>query len=109
MTSDFPADETGDVLRNMKAHGVDFSKDHDVEFVLAFDEVDAATQCAKAIDRLGVYRVELYQNEQNGLVDLVASRKMLLDHATISQAERELADVARAYGGTPDGWGTLQG
>ena len=108
MTSDFPLDATGEVLQNMKAHGVDFSKDHDVEFVLVFDEGDAAAQCAEAIERLGVYQVQVYQDDENDRVDLIASRTMRLDHATISEAERELADLARPYGGSADGWGTLQ-
>ena len=109
MTSDFPLDDTGDVLRNMKEQGVDFSKEYDLDFFLAFDEPDAAARCAEAIEHAGGYRVQMQRNEQNGLVDLTVSRRTLLDHSAISQAERELDDLARTYGGYCDGWGTLQG
>jgi hypothetical protein len=108
MTNDFPLDDTGEVLRNMKAQGVDFSKEHQVDFFLAFDDIDAAMRCAQDIEKAGAYQLEVYRNEENGGVDVTASKRMLLDHHAISQAERELDDVARVHGGFADGWGTLQ-
>ena len=109
MRSEFPLDETGDVLRNLQEHGVDFSKEHEVDFILAFDDTHMAERCAQVIRRLERYRVQLQQNQRTGSVDLIASRSMRLDYQEITDAERELADLARTYGGSPDGWGTLQG
>lgn len=108
MTADFPTDDTGDVLRNLKAHGLDFSKEHDVEFFLSFDDMKRAEECAQAIRRLGSYQTEIDQNEQTGTVDVIASRSMLLEHLKITETERLLGEVARRYGGWSDGWGTLQ-
>jgi hypothetical protein len=108
MTREFPSDETGDVLRNMSAHGVDFSKEHEIEFFLTFDDVGSAKQCAQAIDALRRYQTQLASNDETGRIDVIATRRMFLDHNKITQSERELADLAHIHGGWPDGWGTLQ-
>lgn len=108
MTGEFPPDETGDVLRNMRAHGIDFAKEYDIEFFLTFDDAVSAKRCAEAIDDVGLYRTQVEANEETGRVDVIATRRMRIDYTGITESERQLAELARTHGGWPDGWGTLQ-
>jgi regulator of RNase E activity RraB len=106
MTS-FPDDTNGEVLRQMSEHGVDFDVAHPVEFALLFDDAEAAKRCARAIDALGAYECSVHENDQVEGFDVIATRRLMLDHAAISRIEAELDDLAAQYGGRGDGWGVL--
>jgi regulator of RNase E activity RraB len=101
----FPDDATGEVLRDMHAHGVDFSVPHVVEFALLFPDRETAERCAGELHKLAQFEATVHQNDAT--FDVLAKRRMSLDYDAISQAEVELATIASAFGGQLDGWGVL--
>ena len=103
----FPEDANGEVLRQMHEHGVDFSSPHVVEFAMLFPDADSASRCARAIDAQHTFDTALHENDIAGGVDVIARRRMLLDHAEIGRVEQELAPLASRFGGRLDGWGVL--
>lgn len=104
----FPNDATGEVLRDLQRHGVDFSRLHDIEFFLAFTNEEDAKRCAAAVDRLKQYKTRVLSNNDTGTIDVLATRTMRLRHGDITAAEEQLAALAEAHNGVSDGWGTLQ-
>jgi hypothetical protein len=107
VTAPFPDDATGEVLRDMQAHGVDFAVPHRVEFVLLFEKSEPARRCAQAIERQGGYKVVVRANDTAGGFDVQADREMLLSYDAITQVEAELGELAAQFGGHSDGWGVL--
>lgn len=106
---EFPDDLTGDVLRRFQEDGADFTKVHTVEFFILFDAAESAERCARELGSDGRYAVTVRPRDADeGGVELQADRRMLLDHAAITDAEAEIDGCAARHGGTSDGWGALQ-
>ena len=103
----FPDDATGDVLRDIYNHGVDFTVPHVVEFALLFPARESADRCAAEVRKLGRFDVSVLENDVVGGFDVLAKQPMLLDYDAIDGAERTLALIATAAGGRFDGWGVL--
>lgn len=114
MTTEFPADENGEILQRMQAAGDDLSQPRDIDFSLLFPNEDTAETFAAMMDAEG-YDVELGpweaqgENDPNaGKWDVVVTREMVPDHAAITQFEKELSGIAMPFGGQKDGWGCYQ-
>ena len=106
---EFPDDLTGDVLRRFQEDGADFTKLHTVEFFILFEDTESAERCARDIGRDGRYAVTVRPRDADEAgVELQADRRMLLDHAALTDAEAEIDACAARHSGTPDGWGAFQ-
>ena len=105
----FPDDLTGDVLRRFQEDGADFTKLHTVEFFILFADVESAERCGRELGRDGRYTVTVrHRDDDEATMELQADRRMLLDHAALTEAEAEIDACAARHGGTPDGWGAFQ-
>ena len=109
MPLEFPDDLTGDVLRRFQEDGADFAKLHTVEFFSLFDDAESAGRCARELGGDGRYAVTVRPRDADEAgVELQADRRMLLDHAALTEAEAEIDACAARHAGTPDGWGAMQ-
>lgn len=54
------------------------------------------------------FELEVLHDDAEGRSELMAARRMTLDHAAITAAEELLGATVRQHGGEPDGWGTMQ-
>ncbi len=111
--TDFPADETGNVLRLMVAHGDDLTRARVVDFGHLLPDEAAARRMAAAAAQLGfAVQVEpidddeeLPAGQRSGEWDVTCSQEMVPTHAGITATERQLDALARSFGGRADGWG----
>lgn len=105
----FPDDLTGDVLRRFQEDGADFTKLHTVEFFILFEDAESAARCARELGSDGRYTVTVRpRDDDEATLELQADRRMLLDHAALTDAEAEIDACAARHAGTPDGWGAFQ-
>jgi hypothetical protein len=111
--TDFPADETGNVLRLMAAHGDDLMRARVVDFGHLLPNEAAARRMAAAAAQLGFAVMvepidddeELPAGQRSGEWDVTCSQEMVPTHAGITATERQLDALARSFGGRADGWG----
>lgn len=99
-----PDDENGEVLRRMFDDGDDLTLPREIDFHLVFgEEAQArgfATQAAELPDLL----LSVPEVDEEGIWMVTASRHMPATHAGITALEQQLALVAQAFQGYPDGW-----
>ena len=111
--TDFPADENGNVLRLMVAHGDDLSRARIVDFGHLLPDEASARRMAAAAEQLGfAVQFEPLEDDEgpvagqrSGEWDVTCSREMVPTHAGITATERQLDALARSFGGRADGWG----
>ena len=111
--TDFPADENGNVLRLMAAHGDELTRARVVDFGHLLPDEAAARRMAAAAAQLGFAVMvepidddeELPAGQHSGEWDVTCSQEMVPTHAGITAKERQLDALARSFGGRADGWG----
>jgi len=107
MTDDFPNDADGDALRRFVDHGSDLTKPMFIDFQVAVPDEAAGRGLADAAAKLG-YRVSIYPSEKCSLPwTCECSTRMLATYDGIIAIQRELAGLAAAFRGYPDGWGSF--
>jgi hypothetical protein len=99
-----PADENGDVLRAMLDDGDDLTVPRDIEFLAVFAAQPQAEAFAAAAAVLDDLRVEPPEVDDEGVWQVACVRCMPASHAAITALENEVAALAQAHGGYPDGW-----
>lgn len=99
-----PDDENGDVLRAMLDDGDDLTLARDVAFLSVFATQAQAEAFAAQAGALEGLRVEAPEVDDEGIWQVAAIRHMPAAHAAITALENELATLAQAHGGYPDGW-----
>ncbi len=102
----FPNDETGQVLAEMQAAGVDLTIVHNVVFFQLFEQKSQAEAMAehlktKAPDII----VDIHPDETPNVWDLDCTVKMLPDYDAIIAQEAQFEQLAAKFDGYNDGWG----
>jgi len=109
MNNDFPHDENGEVLRQMKLGGDNLDTPRDINFSVIFSDEMSAENFRKLIEEFGcgatIDGVE-YGNEY--IWDVTVVKNMVPTHGGIGQFESELEALARPLGGKNDGWGCFR-
>ena len=105
----FPADENGQVLRQMAESGDDLSKPRNIDFTVVLPSKAAARKFAAHFTGSG-YQARV---DETGTVpelpwDVVVVKHMLPAHAGITGFEEELEAAATSLGGRNDGWGCFE-
>ena len=99
-----PDDENGEVLRRMFDDGDDLSIPRDIDFHLVFGEEAQARGFAAQAVTLPDLMLSVPEVDEEGIWVVTASRHMSATHAGITALEQQLALVAQAFEGYPDGW-----
>ena len=104
----FPDDETGDVLREMAAAGVDLVSPRVVDFEHCFPDEASARRFSEAV-RATVLETKVISPEPDTGRDweVQCRQRMVPTHAAVTECEQRLAAAAQELGGYADGWGTL--
>lgn len=107
MQHDFPNDADGDALRRFVDDGSDLSKPMTIEFQVAVPDEAAANGLAEVAYMLG-YRVKIYASPECSLPwTCECLTRMLATYDGVMAIQAELAELARPFGGHPDGWGSF--
>lgn len=106
MTSDFPDDENGDVLRRMLRNGDDLTIARDVDFSVVFPTEAAANEFAEQFGGLE-FKVSVRKSDCEPELpwDVTVTSYMLPSHGGITEFEEKLQAAASPLGGRNDGWG----
>lgn len=102
----FPNDDTGQVLAEMHAEGIDFSSIHKVVFFQLFEKKEDAQAM---VDHLAIkvpeMEVSLQPDQTPNVWDVDCTVNMLLDYDAIIAQEAEFEQLAAKFDGYNDGWG----
>ncbi|QNA87313.1 ribonuclease E inhibitor RraB [Massilia sp. Dwa41.01b] len=101
----FPDDENGNVLWNMRHDGDDLAKAREVDFSVIFPEEKDALRFANYLLREG-QKVSFSRYDKPGFPWQVQAHPVIVPtHANVTAYERLLARDATELGGQNDGWG----
>lgn len=102
----FPNDDTGQVLAEMQAAGIDLSIVHPIVFFQLFEKKEQAQAMAdhlaeKAPDMV----LSIQPDETPNVWDLDCTVNMLPDYDAIVAQEAQFEQIAAKFEGYNDGWG----
>lgn len=110
MTSQFPDDETGQILAEMAAEGADLSQPMQIDFYAAFEFEDTATAVLPLVKQIDLGdkkfdEVKIQKPDTGGGVELVASLTAIPSYQTISTIDELFTQCVESNKGYSDGWG----
>ena len=102
----FPNDDTGNVLNEMYAAGIDLTTTHAIVFFQLFEKKEHAQAMAdhlaeKAPDMV----LSLHQDETPNVWDVDCTVNMLPAYDAIIAQEAQFEQIAAKFNGYNDGWG----
>ena len=103
---DLPRDADGDSIRRLVHEGSDLAEPMSVDFFVAVPDEKAGRAVAAAAERLG-YRVTVEQDGDDPTWTCYCAKTMLVTREAVTEAQRQLDEIARPLGGKADGWGTF--
>ncbi|MFY8272698.1 ribonuclease E inhibitor RraB [Pseudoalteromonas sp. SSDWG2] len=104
----FPDDDTGQILQEMHAQGVDLTQVHTVDFFLLFEQQAHAQSYVDALSSAEVNpNTELTTCPDTGVFEVKASVSMVPQYELICNMEAYLESLADKHNGYGDGWGIL--
>jgi hypothetical protein len=103
---DFPDDENGRVLLQMKERGDDLSKPRIIDFAVTFPNQSSAELFASHFKELG-YETTINNSKtvDTHPWDVIIQKNMIPTHRDITAFEDELGEYAATMSGRNDGWG----
>lgn len=102
----FPNDETGQVLAEMQAAGIDLSVTHQVVFFHLFEKEAQAQAMADFIkENMQDVSVNIHPDESPNVWDLDCTIAMIPSYDTVSKQEADFEQLANKFSGYNDGWG----
>ena len=101
---DFPADENGDILRQLCEQGDALDEPRNINFAFAFPKRQQAIAFAELVDEPH-FEVCISRYEERDMWQAIVTRHMLPTHNEITALEHALGRRAESVGGEPDGWG----
>jgi len=105
MSTTFPNDETGELLRLMQEQGDDLSVPRDIDFFLVFDTRADAEAFASRTDLGHEFEVAVSRYEKTSKWQATLTAHRVPVYAEIVMLEKQVARLGRQQGGEPDGWG----
>ena len=102
----FPNDDTGQVLAEMHAAGVDLTIVHPVVFFQLFEQKEQAEAMAELLkEKAPDMQLSIHPDETPNVWDLDCTINMLPDYDAIVAQEAQLEQIAAKFNGYNDGWG----
>jgi regulator of RNase E activity RraB len=108
----FPHDADGDALRRVAQSGSDMSRPMEIDFFVAVPDRQAGEHVARLAAFRG-YQVKVVEDaheegddEEGDAWTCYCTKAMLATYDGVVEAQRELDDLSRHFGGRSDGWGT---
>jgi len=103
----FPNDDTGNVLKDMKNAGIDLNKEHKIVFFQLFEQEQQAREMAKHLEeKHPQINFSVHADPETANVwDLDCTVTMLPSYDGIVAQEAEFELLAAKFNGYNDGWG----
>jgi len=101
-----PDDADGDAMRRVIADGGDLTRPMLIDFQIDCPDMDSAEAIASKIPP-DEFAISIYQDPDDGSVTCECSRKMLLEHSELIRIQRQITNIASAFGGWCEAWGTF--
>jgi len=103
----FPNDDTGNVLAEMAAAGVDLSKEYAVVFFQLFEQEQQAIAMGEHLKaHFPAIKFSVHADQETpNIWDLDCTIDMIPSYETIVAKEAELETIAAKFNGYNDGWG----
>ena len=105
--NDSPEEENADVLRRMANDGDDLTKARHLDFHHLFASEEDALTFEEVARNQGYWADHDFLNETNAWLTAVHVR-MVPTLEEITAMELSLDEIARSFGGEPDGWGCME-
>ena|SRR5260370_13467950 len=105
MSETYPNDADGDALRRVASTGIDMSCPMDIDFFVTVPDREAGDAVAELATRTG-YHTKLVHDEEDDAWDCYCTKTMLATYDCVVDAQLELDELSRPFGGHSDGWGT---
>jgi regulator of ribonuclease activity B len=106
MDSDYPDDDDGDALRQVRASGADMSRPMTIEYSIAALDLANAQQLCRVIAPYG-YDPQIYVDDEDQSVSIYCARRMLATYVGVMSCQSELNRLCEPFGAQCDGWGTM--
>jgi regulator of RNase E activity RraB len=107
--TEYPQDADGDALRRIQADGSDMSRPMDIDFAVAVPDEAAGNSVAEGAKALG-YKTDVVHDlgEDDGESwTCYCTRRMIPTHQGLLNAQEQLDELGRRFGGYADGWGSF--
>ena len=102
----FPNDETGQVLAEMQAAGIDLCQRHAVVFFQLFEKKEQAQKMVEYLqEKAPEMKVTLHPDEIPNVWDVDCTVEMIPDYDSIIAQEAQFEQIADKFNGYNDGWG----
>ena len=102
----FPNDDTGNVLAEMAAAGIDLTQVHDIVFFQLFEEKEQAEQMVAHLASVAPdMKVQLKADELPNVWDVDCTVRMVPSYDGVVAQELEFEQLAHKFKGYNDGWG----
>ncbi|HEY6205613.1 MAG TPA: ribonuclease E inhibitor RraB [Chthoniobacterales bacterium] len=101
---DFPADDNGNILRQLHERGDTLEQPRNINFAFAFSERQQAIAFAELVHE-PQFEVCISRYEEQNMWQTIVTRHMVPTHGDITALEHDLGSRAESVGGAPDGWG----
>ena len=102
----FPNDETGQVLAEMAAAGIDLTQRHSVVFFQLFEKQAQAQQMVDYLKQKAPEMiVTIHPDETPNVWDVDCTVEMIPDYDAIIAQEAQFEQIADKFNGYNDGWG----
>ena len=103
---EFPNDDTGQVLAEMHAAGIDLTQQHDVVFFQLFEKKEQAQAMAEHLkNKAPGIGLSIHPDETPNVWDLDCTVSMIPSYDAVVAQEAEFEQVAAKFEGYNDGWG----
>ena len=103
---DVPIDVDREGIRKILSDGSDPKIPMIVDFFLVIPDKKTGETLGPIINAEG-FTSEIQYNRQDDVWSLKCSRRMLLTSNGLAKIQLSLGDIAKPYGGKPNGWGTF--
>jgi regulator of RNase E activity RraB len=106
MKNAYPNDDDGDALRHVVACGNDMTRPMDIDFFVVVPDLAAGKKLARVVAKAG-YSTKLEHDDEDDVLTCNCTKQMLATYEGVVQAQAELEELSRPFGGELDGWGTF--
>jgi Regulator of ribonuclease activity B len=102
----FPKDADGDALHSLYKDGLDFKKQHSVDFFVAVPDKTTGEELSQVLKEEG-FNCFLEQDDETEEWACCFSKRMLLNYNELIQIQNKLNNLSKPHGGYSDGWGVF--
>lgn len=104
-TRTYPDDADGDALFQVASLGSDLSEPMEIDFVVKVPDQASGQKVARAANSAG-YVTEVATDDEGEWI-CYCTKEMVASYEALVDAQEELRQLSRRFGGEPDGWETL--